>query len=229
MKNITIIRHPESEANGNLDTHMIAWWGIDVGLSLYGQRSIEKFGDFYKWKFIDHVIVSSPMQRCRDLVSILSMQDVHASYMDERLQERDFGIHTGKTKKQMLDFFQKKYPNDNAGTNFSEWMNREWLWFESNRLLKNRVADCLCDVQSTFPDKDIVLITHTGVIRALISCCTGVDEWDINAHYSLQRIDNLSISQFEKNGASKAGRETIHINHIPDELTKEFSFLKRSL
>jgi broad specificity phosphatase PhoE len=224
MTNITIIRHPESEANGNLETHIIAWWGIDVDFSVYGQKSIEIFWNFYESQFNNSIRASSPMQRCKWLWSHNLNSD--ELLIDTRLQERDFWIHTGKTKRQMLDLFQSNDPKDPAGDNFSEWMDREWLWFESNSVLKNRISNCIQDIQEKYPTQDIVFITHTGIIRSMISLFTDTPEKDINDVYNLKRIDNLSISQFQK---TPTNRDTVHINHIPSPLQEQLDNLRNSL
>jgi broad specificity phosphatase PhoE len=65
------------------------------------------------------------MHRCTPLTDTICTQAVHALYTDFRLQERDFGVYTGRTKRQMLDLFQSDNPKDPAGENFSEWMDRE--------------------------------------------------------------------------------------------------------
>jgi broad specificity phosphatase PhoE len=220
----TVIRHPESEANGNLETHIIAWGGIDVGFSVYGQKSVELFWNFYRSQFKNSIYVSSPMQRCKWLwLHNLSAEKL---LIDTRLQERDFWIHTGQTKRQMLDLFQSDHPQDPAGDNFSEWMDKEWLWFESNRLLKIRLSNCIQDIQKRYPQKNIVCITHTGIIRSMISLFTGTPEKDINDVYNFKRIDNLSISQFHKSGKN---RETVYINHIPSSLQNQLDDLRTSL
>jgi broad specificity phosphatase PhoE len=126
----------------------------------------------------------------------------------------------------MLDLFQSDNPKDPAGENFSEWMDREWLWFESNSVLKTRIAACIHDAIDRFPGRDVILVTHTGIMRSIISLKTGIAEKDINDTYNIKRIDNLSMSQFEYDGGI---RKTTMINHIPIELVETLRQLKLTM
>jgi hypothetical protein len=61
------------------------------------------------------------------------------------LNERNFGDYANKSKKDILNTLQKKYPTKavEIGDNFTQWMDTTGCGFESNEELKERVKKVL--------------------------------------------------------------------------------------
>lgn len=103
------------------------------------------------------LIICSPLVRARQTADIINKSRNNQIIFDERIVERDMGNLEGKpyTKdnSQIWDI------NINTNSNNIETMEK----------FKNRVYGFLIEVENTYSDKNILLITHGGV-SALINC-----------------------------------------------------------
>ncbi len=105
----------------------------------------------------DCLVISSPLNRCLLLAQTFQRKII----TDQRLQEMSFGdwenqffddIDEAQLKHWADNFVTISPPN---GENFTH--------------LCQRVADFWCELLATKPAEQIVLITHAGVIRALLT------------------------------------------------------------
>jgi alpha-ribazole phosphatase len=110
------------------------------------------------------VIYSSPLARCRKLAE--SVSKGLPVYYDSRLLELNFGRWEGCT-------WQDIEKTDEAKLWFTDWMNIPCPGGESYKQLITRVQDFLKHI--SLINYNILLITHGGVIRALISLMSGID------------------------------------------------------
>lgn len=96
-------------------------------------------------------VISSPLSRARNTAEKIAHGPVIC--MDEFL-ERDFGKASGHTKAEN-DELEKQY-------------GREFLNMESREAVFSRAMSGLDSLRKKYPGKDVVIVTHGGVIVALL-------------------------------------------------------------
>lgn len=151
-----------------MDIYLIRHTKIDVESgTCYGQSDVDLSRSFPEESkkvlsklpvsVEDSVIYSSPLSRCRKLASLLDTTNIH---FDERLKELDFGnwelekwdkIDSKKLQKWMDDFVNVNCP---GGESYLELTKRVTEWWEEI-------------IQKDH--EEVVVITHAGVIRCLLS------------------------------------------------------------
>lgn len=215
------IRHPKSWYN---EKHRIAW-SKDVWLCDFWSYSLTKMSEYVRWKFSGSKIYSWTLLRCRELVDIFVNNNENITvYYDSQLNERNFGIYANHSKKEIITLLQKKFPRDIAGNNFSAWMDKEWLGFESNRKLQQRIRSVLEPIieQEEKFDHTIIIPIHTWTGRMILSKIMNILPKDLDMILWSHKLYNLWISEFEyKEGIWT--RDHTKINYIPDELIKLFT------
>lgn len=154
-----VIRHGETDWNLKNKIQGRA----DIPLNDFGiqEANISKLLlsqiDFYK-------IISSPLTRAKKTAQIISDKKIPVS-TDIRLIERDFGEFEGIKK----DKFE--------GKAFWEYSTKkEYSKAESVKHLLERVYNFLDEYKETYEKKDILLVTHAGVIPAICCYFKGIPE-----------------------------------------------------
>lgn len=151
---VVLIRHPrpalgEGICYGSSDVELAA--GFEATTDALRTR----LGDI-----ADAAIYSSPLRRCRS-----TAEAIGAPHFDERLRELDFG------KWELLPW------NDIARSEFDHWsedfVNRAPPGGESYASLSGRARAFLADAQAE-GHRAIVVVTHAGVIRALLAHALGM-------------------------------------------------------
>ncbi len=107
------------------------------------------------------LIICSPMKRARHTAEIINRNNIPIIY-DDRLIERDTGEITLKPY-QMVD--REKYWNFYS----TKYKNVETV----DELLK-RVYSSLDDIIKNYKDKNILIVTHNGVARAIYTYFNGM-------------------------------------------------------
>lgn len=102
---------------------------------------------------------------------------------DDRLLERFMGDLEGKDRK-FYDF--KKYWDYN--------LNCVDAGVEGIQELFKRCSEFLADVRGKYVGRDILIVSHAAVIRALHHLLLGTDLQNTNLYYE---IDNCSLEKFE--------------------------------
>lgn len=150
-------------------------------LTEYGKEQAAEIGKKLENYHFDFVF-SSPLSRAYQTAEII-IQNRLPIMIDERLNERDYGDFEGQTREE-FDF--KGYWNfDN---------NLKENHGESVQLLCMRVDDFLKDIKEKYPDKNILVVTHSGVARAIYYCIHGIpDDGDM----SIIDIPNCSVMEYE--------------------------------
>ena len=103
------------------------------------------------------LIISSPLVRAKQTAEIINEERNNQIVFDERIQERSLG-----------DLEEKKYTNDNNDI----WdinLNVDSFGIETMEDFKERVFSFLNEIIETYPEQNILLVTHGGV-SALINC-----------------------------------------------------------
>jgi len=104
-------------------------------------------------------VFSSPLTRCRQLALAIS-RGVPVKF-DARLMELNFGTWEG----QNWNDIHRTYA---ANKWFRNWVQTPCPAGESYQQLLNRVEDFINHIQPVCNNHSVLLVTHAGVIRALI-------------------------------------------------------------
>ena len=147
-----VIRHGETD--WNLKNKIQG--RVDVPLNDYGiqEANMSKVllyqTNFYK-------IISSPLIRARKTAEIINHHDIPIE-IDFRIIERDFGEFEGLKKEEFDSTSFWDYP-----------LNNRYVKAESIQQLLNRVYNFLDEYKEVYEKKDVLVVTHSGVIPAI--CC----------------------------------------------------------
>lgn len=101
------------------------------------------------------LIICSPLLRTRHTCNIININNVPVIF-DNRIEERDCGIYTGK---ELGEFYYTDY------WNYYSKIKVEGL--ESIQDLFKRIKNFLDEIKEKYKDKNILLVTHGGVARAI--------------------------------------------------------------
>lgn len=154
---LTILRHtitaaPVGSVYGQLDVPLGATAETDLENAVNGLT------------ILPNLIVSSPLQRCRELANHLASRRNATLRFDDRLMELHFGAWEG----QQWDAL--------AGPELDHWM-RHYVTVappggESYQDLANRVEAALNEYLKVAQNQEVVWVTHLGVARA-VKAITG--------------------------------------------------------
>ena len=110
------------------------------------------------------LIISSPLKRARKTAEIIADGKIEIVF-DDRLMERCFGKLEGANTEIMpwedLYNCQKNLSYDNIEP--------------VNDLLK-RVESLLLEIKEKYSDKNVLIVTHGGTLRAVNACINGIPE-----------------------------------------------------
>ena len=145
-----IIRHGENNwnKNGRVQGHS------DIVLNETGKKQAEIMKEKLKDVEFDEVF-SSPLKRAYETASIITD---HKIRIDERIIERCNGILEGTTPEERIKILEKEKV---------DWHNpnkENSLGIESTDLLQERVDSFLKDINDNYKGKNVLIVTHAGVI-----------------------------------------------------------------
>ena len=150
MTRILLVRHGQSTWNADG-----RWQGrADPPLSDLGRRQAEVAGDTLAELGIARV-VASPLVRAHETATIIGTALGLPVEPDARLQERDAGEWTGKTR----DEIEAGWPGFLAG-------GERPAGFETDDILHERALAAIGDV-ATRAEEPVVVISHGGLIRVV--------------------------------------------------------------
>ena len=148
---------------------------INSSLTEKGIEQAKKVGNYFKDKKID-LIISSPLDRCKQTASIISNQ-IPIIYSDSLLG-RDHGEFTGKPKNSI---------------NFDEYWNYkkdiQYEKAESVKALYNRVAKLIEEIKEKYNGKNIIIVTHSGIMRVLYYYFNGIPEDGILSEITIRNCE----------------------------------------
>ena len=128
------------------------------------------------------VVISSPLRRAKDTANLMT-GNKYELIIDDRLIERDYGLSEGKPVDPDLTI---KYWDFNLNTDINE--------VEKVRDLLSRVSDLIEDLRVKYPDKNILLVSHSGVVRAIHYAINGIPE---DGDLLKIEIPNLRIIEYD--------------------------------
>ena len=159
---IELLRHGQVEGDdvfrGSTDiplNHM-GWKQMD--------RAIQKSQNY-------NIIVTSPLLRCQEFAEALAEKNQIPLLDDERLQEIDFGDWEACSPDDIMK---------NNAEQLQEWWNKPTTVTppngESFQHFRYRVLDCWQELINEHKGKNLLLITHAGVIRVILMKILGMQE-----------------------------------------------------
>ncbi len=180
MSRLILVRHATTNdnINGNLSGH------IDSKLSDKGKLQINKLNEFLREEKID-IIYTTTSSRTKETVKDIANNKKIKIIEKETLKEISFGDFEG------LDFetIKNKYPNEFQKI-IEEGFNYKYPNGESLIDSYERVCTEIDNILKENEDKTILLCTHAGTIRNIISHLIGKSH---KYHWNF-KIDNASIS-----------------------------------
>lgn len=180
MINLYIVRHGETSWN----KESICQGRSDLELNEKGINESKEVSLLLKennYKF--DIYVSSPLKRALKTAEIIKETltfNKNDILLDDKFIERDFGYFEGKKNK----LFTDAYKNNDLDKFYESGLEKE------DALIK-RVVDGLNELFIKYDNKDILLVSHSNIIRALLVYI------DPNKYNFLTKIPNLSISFFK--------------------------------
>jgi broad specificity phosphatase PhoE len=123
------------------------------------------------------LIVSSPLDRCMKTSEIISNNKIPIISSD-KLLGRDHGEFTG-VHRESINF--NDYWNYNKNIKYEK--------AESVRDLYNRVASLIEELKIKYKDKNIIIVTHSGVMRVLYYYFKGIPKEGILGEITIKNCE----------------------------------------
>jgi broad specificity phosphatase PhoE len=167
MGKLILVRHGESVGNRE---RIFTTTPHALALTELGHQQAERAGHFIAKTFRTEIVVSSPYIRAHETARIIAEILKLPVEIEPNLHERDVGSLKGQSYESVL-----------AAPGYDP--QRPWLWEppdgESYQHVKARVAPILDRLAAAHPTRDVVVVSHGGVMMALWAHVTGT--WE-NAH-----------------------------------------------
>lgn len=172
-----VVRHGETEKN----KYGLIQGQTECDLSKNGIEKAKELIPIVRNLKID-VVISSPLKRAYDTASIIT-EGKYPINIDDRLIERNWGLCEGASIDDVdtvkcWNFFL------NTGDNGIERVQD---------LLK-RVSEFLEDIKNKYPDKNVLVASHSAILRAIHYCLHNIPE---DGDMSKIDIPNLRIIEYE--------------------------------
>lgn len=154
-----VIRHGETEMgkNGVIATEREPLNDNGIGQAIEAGKELKKLN-------ID-LVYCSPIERAKHTMKLFNLENTIPIMIEDRLKERDMGIY------------------QNIPFNELDW---EAFWgyhsdvkypeLESMKSVYERVSNLLDEIRRKAIDKNVLLVTHGGVIRAISWYFNGFDD-----------------------------------------------------
>lgn len=164
---LILVRHGESE--GNRDCRFTI--SPEVELTEIGQRQAHEVAQRIKLRFQPELIISSPFRRARQTSAIIAAELNLPIEVVEEIHERDLGALRGQSY-DMLRELVKQAPDFDP--------KQGWLWRpergESYEDVRLRVTGAFDRLRMRFPEHEVVVVSHGGVMLSMWAHITG--QWE---------------------------------------------------
>lgn len=193
---IYIARHGETDWNFE---HKIQGQ-TDVPLNSIGEIQARELGKQFQSIHFDRVF-SSDLLRAKRTAEIALLAREVAVETTEALRERRFGGLEGKPTsvfRELDEYVEKLTEAERISHRFTEG-------YESDEDLLARVLPFLREVAVAFPNKNILVISHGGVMRALVDKLVG-------KHNPKRRIGNTALLVLLSDGVAFEIKEAQNID-----------------
>lgn len=156
MVTFYLVRHGEAENNVNHIGNALPE-KQKMHLTKEGIRQVSATAEFLSTKEID-VIIASPLTRTRETAGIISEKTGREVLIDDRLHETGMGIYNGEP----IEKFFSKYPDMRARITTDGADGAE-----SFIDMRGRLESFLHDVEQTYENKRVVVVSHGDVLDQL--------------------------------------------------------------
>ncbi|MGE4378767.1 MAG: histidine phosphatase family protein [Candidatus Izemoplasmatales bacterium] len=149
MTEIYLLRHAETDANKNF----IVQGRMDNPINETGIKQALDTGKYLKSLDLNFdLVISSPLKRAYKTATLI-MVIARPIIIDKNLIERNFGDYDGRKISDDYYDLQRNgmIPN-----------------METDNVLEERVVNTLTDIANKYPNKRLLIITHSHVIKALL-------------------------------------------------------------
>ena len=180
---IDLIRHGTPEGGNRYRGH-----SIDDPLSEKGwQQMWSAVASYSGWD----VVISSPLHRCAAFAKAYADKNQLKKHVDDRLKEIGFGDWEGYSSKQILA------ENPDAIRNFyHDPIAHRPQGAEPLADFQQRVRDAIDDILHNHRDRNVLVVAHAGVMRAVITAILHVDA---AAMYRLS-VGNAAVIRIRDDG-----------------------------
>jgi len=167
MAKLILVRHGESEGNV---TRIFTTTPMTLALTEVGRKQAREAASAIHAISEPRIVIASPYVRARDTGAIIAEQLKLPFEIREGLHERETGEYAGKPYESIFE--AEGY--DPA---------QPWVWVppggESYEHVRDRVGPILDELVARFPNSDVVVVSHGGVMVAMWAHMTG--RWE-DAH-----------------------------------------------
>lgn len=161
---LILVRHAETEASARGR----CYGSLDVGLSPLGRRQCAALATALAVESVA-AVVASPRVRAVETATPIAKRHGLAVRVEPSLAELDFGELEGRSYDEIAASFPELY---------AEWMMQptevRFPGGESYADLEARTLDAVGAMLAAFDGRTVVVVTHGGVIRAVLSHALGV-------------------------------------------------------
>jgi broad specificity phosphatase PhoE len=158
---LILVRHGESE--GNRD-RIFTTTPVELALTELGRSQAADAAVKIGTRFAPELVISSPYVRARHTAEIIAAGLELPLKIEPNLHERDMGHLKGQSYDSVIE--DPTYDPE-----------RRWLWTphggESFEDVKRRVAPVIDRLAREHPDRDLVIVSHGGVMLSLWAHVTG--------------------------------------------------------
>jgi len=167
-----VIRHGRTKCNDEIKFN----GKLDEDINETGIKQAEQARELVEKLDID-LIICSPLLRTRHTCEIINSNNIPVIY-DNRIEERDCGIYTGK---KLGEFYFTDYWN--------YYSPKKIKGLESIKCLFKRVEEFLNEIKEKYKNKNILLVTHGGIVRAIYFYFNELPEDGMIQEFGLSNCD----------------------------------------
>jgi broad specificity phosphatase PhoE len=167
----------------------------DIPLSPRGQQQAEQLGKWAARAGLDGIWVS-PSLRTRQTATPAERATGIAVRVDARLREIHYGQGEGLTLEEMAQAFPEKfagYQSDPVAHHMPDG--------EDPRDVAQRGFECFSEIERTYPEGRVLVVSHNTLIRATLCRLLGLPLSQYRAAFS--RVGNAALTEIQlKNGCA---------------------------
>ncbi|MFW5865058.1 MAG: histidine phosphatase family protein [Candidatus Izemoplasmataceae bacterium] len=197
---ITIVRHGQTDYNKRYTLQGT----LDVPLNEEGENQAKKLSLFLKDYHFDK-IYASPLSRALQTAKVINSHHNHDLEVVDDLREIELGQWEGLTWKKVMESDKETY---------DKWeLDDETLVFDGEIIPRfhNRCVKAFLDIVSKHHDDDhILIVSHGGVIRAIVTYILNIDR-EHRRNFSVENTSITEISYYKGRFVIKTLNQHVHL------------------